>query len=511
MKRAILLAFFLFFPSTAWAFVPHSYPGIYIHQMGHVFFIGSCLFVIRTIIRNRLQQEGGWRYLLYSQIGFILWNIDTFSGHMAAYWIEPSRIVGTAWGWDYFTRHILIEGREYLYYFAKFDHLILVPSMLFFYKGIKEHLHEEDTVPAHMAVLPLFPLFLIDITGSLFMIVISFLCLCEAIKLYRQSRENTLWNYLLWLSVVYVLFAISRSIGHILLHLLTALEYQHTWKHLEPLSGSLNTFTFILIGGVSLFFSRVYDYYNTLFENKQKIERINAELSEMNLELETLVAERTMGLMALTVADRVRNPASVIGLTCQRMIEREEVSQTVRDNIKDIIDESKKLEIIVKDFEILLKSKRSVFRLEDINEIIRGVVKIAGKEAEEKGLQVTLNLEEPLQKINAQKNLMRAAVFHLIRNATDATSPGGRIEVVTRSDGDRVRLSVSDTGAGIPKEAIEKIFDPFFSTKKFRFGMGLPLIKQIVSEHLGDISVESEEGKGTIFRLSFPVRWKEQQ
>ena len=102
MKRAILLAFFLFFPSTSWAFVPHSYPGIYIHQMGHVFFIGSCLFVIRTIIRNRLQQEGGWRYLLYSQIGFILWNIDTFSGHMAAYWVEPSRIVGTAWGWDYF-------------------------------------------------------------------------------------------------------------------------------------------------------------------------------------------------------------------------------------------------------------------------------------------------------------------------------------------------------------------------------------------------------------------------
>jgi signal transduction histidine kinase len=307
------------------------------------------------------------------------------------------------------------------------------------------------------------------------------------------------------------MFAISRSVGHILLHVLTALDYQHTWKHLDPLSGSLNTFTFILIGGVSLFFSRVYGFYDTLFENKKKIERINAELSEMNLELETLVAERTMSLMALTIADRVRNPASVIGLTCQRILEKEEVPQKLSDNLKEIVDESKKLEIIVKDFETLLRSKRSVFKYEDINEIIQGVVKIVEKEAEEKGLELTVNLETQLRKINTQKNLMRAAVFHLIRNAIDATSPGGRITITTSSDMDHVKLSVSDTGTGIPEEDIKKIFDPFFSTKKFRFGMGLPLIKQIVSEHLGDISVKSEGGKGTTFRLSFPVRWTEQR
>lgn len=506
-----LLSLLLLIPSEASAFVPHSYPGIYIHQMGHAFFIFSCLFVIRTIMRNRLQKNKGWRYLLYSQIGFIAWNIDTMFGHMAAYWIASSRIVGTTGGWDYFLRLILLDGREYMYYIAKFDHLLLVPSMLLFYQGLKEHLHEEDAGPVQLAVLPLLPLLLVDIAGSFFMIVISFLCLCTAIKLYRKNRENTLWNYVLWLSVVYVMFAISRSVGHILHHVLTALDYEHAWKYLEPLSGSLNTFTFILIGGVSLFFSRVHGYYDTLFENKKKIERINAELSEMNLELETLVAERTMSLMALTVADRVRNPASVIGLTCQRMLEKEEVSQNLSDNLKEIVDESRKLEFIVKDFETLLKSKRSVFKHEDINEIIQGVVKIVEKEAREKGLGLSVDLEKQLRKINTQKNLMRAAVFHLIRNAIDATPPGGRITITTSSDSDQVKLSVSDTGTGIPKDDITKIFDPFFSTKKFRFGMGLPLIKQIVSEHLGEISVESEEGKGTTFRLSFPVRWMEQR
>jgi two-component system, sporulation sensor kinase E len=183
----------------------------------------------------------------------------------------------------------------------------------------------------------------------------------------------------------------------------------------------------------------------------------------------------------------------------------------VGGNLKDIIDEAKKLEKIVKDFEVLLKSKQSLFKYEDINEIIRSVFKIVEKESIEKGVVLEFDLESQPLKINAQKNLMKVAIFHLIRNAIDATPPGGRIVITSAAEIDSVKLSVSDTGAGIPKEDIERIFAPFFSTKKFRFGMGLPLIKQIVSEHLGTISVESEEGKGTTFRLSFPARWFEKK
>jgi signal transduction histidine kinase len=72
-----------------------------------------------------------------------------------------------------------------------------------------------------------------------------------------------------------------------------------------------------------------------------------------------------------------------------------------------------------------------------------------------------------------------------------------------------VVVEVSDTGQGIPKDEIDRIFEPFFSTKKHRFGMGLSLVKQIVSEHLGEIEVKSEMGQGTTFKLIFPVRWTE--
>ncbi|MEW5745798.1 MAG: HAMP domain-containing sensor histidine kinase [Nitrospirota bacterium] len=508
MRSLFWIALFLLLPSPAWAFVPHGYPGIFIHQMGHVFFIISCLFVMWTIFKNRLHKEKGWRYLFTSQILFIAWNVDTFIGHITEYWIEESQIIGTREGWGYFWRDIVLEGWDHLYYITKFDHLYLVPAMLLFYQGLVEHLREEGKgATAAAAVLPLFPVVFIDVAGSVAMIVLSFFSLCAAIKLYRTNRENTLWNYVLWLSATYVIFALSRSMGHILQRVLVPTGNEQVWRQIEPFSGSLNTFTFIVIGSVSLFFSKVYAFYRELFENKRRIEAINADLTELNQELETLVAERTMSLMALTVADRVRNPAAVIGWTCQRILEKEKVSERLGENLKDIVDESKKLETIVKDFETLLKSKQSIFRYEDINEIIRGVVPIVEKEAIDKGITIRLGLSDQPIKINTQKNLLRAAIFHIIRNAIEATPSGGTITITTSGDHTRAVLTISDTGAGISPEDRDKIFDPFFSTKRYRFGMGLPLVRQIVSEHLGEIEIQSEEGKGTSFIITFPVRW----
>ncbi|MBZ0154592.1 MAG: ATP-binding protein [Alphaproteobacteria bacterium] len=108
--------------------------------------------------------------------------------------------------------------------------------------------------------------------------------------------------------------------------------------------------------------------------------------------------------------------------------------------------------------------------------------------------------------INTQRNLLRTAVFHLIRNVLEAPLPGGTVSVSTRREGDTVTLAISDTGPGIPGEDRERVFHPFFSTKQYRFGMDLPLVRQIVTEHLGESSVESREGMGTTFSLLFPVR-----
>jgi len=232
-------------------------------------------------------------------------------------------------------------------------------------------------------------------------------------------------------------------------------------------------------------------------------------LEEFNLELETMVSERTMSLMALTVADRVRNPAATIGQICRRILEKETLSPDARANIGNIAEETEKLEKIVSDFQHIFKSRKSNFAYEDINAIVRNSVAIAQKEAGEKGVALLESLSEAPLKINAQRHLLGIAVSQLLRNAIEATSQDGIVVVSTGGDMDRVTLTVTDTGHGIPPEYLDKIFDPFFSTREKRFGMGLALVKQIINEHLGEITVESTAGKGTAFKIEFPARWRE--
>jgi signal transduction histidine kinase len=242
---------------------------------------------------------------------------------------------------------------------------------------------------------------------------------------------------------------------------------------------------------------------------KEEVEKLVCEVGEFNQEMETLLSERTMSLMALTVADRVRNPAALIAGVCNRLSRTGDIPEKMKESLEIITDSSKDLEAIVSDFQSLLKSRQSKFAYEDLNKVVEGVVLVIAREAYDKGVRLSVDLSSRSLMINTQLNLLKIAIFHLIKNAIEATPEAGIVSVSTSAEGNKVLLSISDTGSGIPKEIISRIFDPFFTTKGQSFGMGLPLVKQVVTQHMGEITVESEEGRGTTFRLVFPERWKE--
>ncbi|MBA4349282.1 MAG: hypothetical protein C0415_04750 [Thermodesulfovibrio sp.] len=518
MLKKIYFLFFIFFlsilPSNSWGFVTHEYPAIYTHQLGNAFYLIASLLFLWTILKNRLQKEPGWRYLYLAVIFFIIWDLVVLTSRFAeAWWIEPSQTIGGKAGWQYFTRQITIEGLEYIYYLGRFDFIVLNIAMLFFYMGLREHLKGEEKTDtlSTAALLPLLPILLTEITGNIVFIVLGIMSLVTSIKLYRKDKENILWNYMVWLSASYVMFSFSRSFGHVLKHILIPTENQHIWAYLEGITGSLNTAIRFLFTALTLFFIWVYRIYLKMSRDREKIDIINLDLTELNREIETLVAERTMTLMGLTVADKVRNPTFLIGFACKRILEKEQLSDKMSGQIRDIIDQCNKLEGIVGDFESILKSRKTVFKYEDINAIVADIASTMEKEAANAEITLATNLSKQPLKINLQKNLLKAALFHIMRNAIEATPRGGKVKITTSQVGDNVILAVSDTGLGIKKEDIEKIFDPFFSTKQYRFGMGLPLVKQIVSEHLGEINVESEMDIGTTFEITFPIRWKEEE
>ena len=148
------------------------------------------------------------------------------------------------------------------------------------------------------------------------------------------------------------------------------------------------------------------------------------------------------------------------------------------------MNEAEKLEAIVRDFHSLIKEKKSAFSYEDVNDIVKDVLNIVRREAGNKGIEIVPDLSAGPLRTNIQKDLFRMAIFYMLRNAVESTPQGGTIAIKTSASDDSIILSISDTGTAIAAEVLDRIFDPLYSTKIYRFGMGLPLVKRIVSEHL---------------------------
>jgi PAS domain S-box-containing protein len=282
------------------------------------------------------------------------------------------------------------------------------------------------------------------------------------------------------------------------------MELQGLHKNGEEIPLEISYGEFVLRG--RHFFSGIIrDISDRKQAEKEKIYK--HMLERFNQGLETLVSERTMSLISLKLADRIRTPAAVIGWTGNKLLKRGDVPEKYTRGLMSIVEEADSLEATVKEFESVLISKQPVFHYEDVNDIIRSTLFIIDKEAADKGAELSVNLSEEPLKINAQKDLLRMALFNLLRNAVESTPEGGRITVHTSGDIDEVYITISNTGTGIPAEFIDRIFELENGMKVYKYGMSLPLIKQIVSEHLGEIEVESEAGKGAIFRITIPARW----
>jgi len=125
------------------------------------------------------------------------------------------------------------------------------------------------------------------------------------------------------------------------------------------------------------------------------------------------------------------------------------------------------------------------------------------------GIEIKNELEGDSFLVRVDENQLRQAFLNLFRNSADSMPAGGRLTISSgRVDG-MVRIEVKDTGKGINAECLDRIFDPFFSTRENGTGLGLSLTQQIVTEHGGNISCQSKPGQGTSFMVELPEYKKE--
>jgi two-component system, NtrC family, sensor kinase len=146
--------------------------------------------------------------------------------------------------------------------------------------------------------LPLSVVELVDMAGSAAMIGLAVLCVHRALVLRRKDPQNIIWTYLVWFCSGLLVFSLSRSLGHLVKHTLVAADLRPVWNRIRPWSGSLNTITFVMVGSITLFFSRVYRTYQRMLQDKAALEEAHGEITQLNTNLEKMVQSRTRELAA---------------------------------------------------------------------------------------------------------------------------------------------------------------------------------------------------------------------
>ena len=238
-----------------------------------------------------------------------------------------------------------------------------------------------------------------------------------------------------------------------------------------------------------------------------------ALLEEERLRSEEKMSESrrlaVMGATAAVLAHEIANPLNGISTTVQVMqrhlsSRREESADNfLTTNLADLKTEIDRLGALLNDFRSLARAPQlHVFPL-DLRTLVAEVMKMFSSEAEQFRILMTQELPTELPLINADAERLKQIFLNLFKNAIEAMPSGGKLSVSAFSQAQNLVINVSDTGSGIP-EGVD-IFQPFTTTKPHGSGLGLSVVRELLSAHGGTISYTSKKGAGTTFQIVLPL------
>ncbi len=230
---------------------------------------------------------------------------------------------------------------------------------------------------------------------------------------------------------------------------------------------------------------------------------VTAELQARAVENERLAA---IGGTASRIGHEIANPLNGIFLTLQlveqRLMRQPSPDERVTADIANVKKEIGRLNQLVQEFRGLSRKQEFTFRPTHLPVVIDEVLDLQKSVCESRGIVITRRDSVELPVVDVDEDKLKQALLNLVKNAIEAMALGGELTVGTVQKDKGVLVTISDTGAGVPPGT--DIFAPFSTSKKDGSGLGLVIVRQIVSAHGGTISYESQPGEGTQFRLFLP-------
>lgn len=336
-----------------------------------------------------------------------------------------------------------------------------------------------------------------------------------------QKPRYTYWEYRRTLAhfLAFIIFAALAVI-------FTALYFLHMFvlKPLTDLSAFVNRIQDSGEPDVCLLPSRSGDEFSVLGHNINKmLERIRLSVQEkQKMEDRMRQSEKmsAVGQMAAAIAHEIRNPLTVIEGYSRLGTELNLSSPQAAKYFNTISAASARCTQITQDLLEFSRTGKNETELCDLNDAVLHALSVAGSHLKVSGVEVVRELEPGLPKIPLFKSRFQQVIVNLCTNAIDAMTGkdgllpegcAGLLRVATKKtflDGkEGIEVAVEDSGSGIPPEVKARIFEPFFTTKPEGkgTGLGLALVAEIVDQHHGQVSVESESGKGTAFHIFLPL------
>jgi signal transduction histidine kinase len=210
------------------------------------------------------------------------------------------------------------------------------------------------------------------------------------------------------------------------------------------------------------------------------------------------------------LAHEIRNPLSTISLNLELLDEELQGGESPRDRrmrqrVKLLQRECDHLERILNEFLEFARASTLHKVPTQLNEEVHRFIDFFQPQAAEHHVEIMPHLAAQLPPVLLDRRMFQQVLQNLARNAVQAMPEGGRLEILTYESPGAVVLELIDNGVGMDAATQSRIFEVFFSTKPGGSGLGLPTVKKIVEVHGGNITCESEPGKGTRFRLTWPV------